>query len=205
MKITKELLNKHSKGLCTEDERKAVEAWFEMDETSETGLRMFTGKEVNKERIWSRVLQDLPLMRTQSGTYKIIPLYRSVVRYAAAVSILLITFFGGRFSASSAKATEIIEKSPKNMLYIYGGNGAEAYVPGQEYKIKFDGQVKLLNGSLMEKTINVGNQTFTLGSNGTYYLSGSTASPTLLSSEILPNHISEQTLKGDFSILRIDR
>ena len=42
MKITKELLERHSKGLCTEEEKKAVEQWFEELEGPVMSTRSFT-------------------------------------------------------------------------------------------------------------------------------------------------------------------
>lgn len=206
MKITKELLERHSKGLCTEEEKKAVEQWFEELEGPVMSTRSFTEIEENKKATWGKLSNLVPELEGNFGTdTRTIPLYHSIVRYAAVACIIFVSFFGGRFFASTANASEMIDKSPKDMLYIYGGNGAEAYVPGQEYKIRFEGLVKLFNGSMVEKKINVGEKAFTLKPFGIYYLAGSLANPVLLNDKILANRALENDLEGDFSILCIDQ
>ena len=206
MKITKELLNKHSKGLCSEEERIAVEEWFEMDEVPATGLRMFRGKEVNKERIWSRVLQDLPLMGNQSGSTRTIPLYKKLTRYAAAVCIIFAAFFGGRLSTGTANANPVMDKTPKDHLYITGGNGAKGNLPGESFNVKFDGNVRLFNGASGQKSIQVGDTCFILESHQTYYLSGSLEKPQLLSYwNVTGENYQNTKPEGYFSIRRTDK
>ena len=197
MKITKELLNKHSKGLCTEEERKVVEAWFEMDEGPATGLRMYIGDEVNKERIWSRVSQNIPLFGNQSGS-QTIPLYRRVARYVAVACIIFAAFLGGRFSASSANANNIVDKSPKDLLYVYGENGSYAQIEGEKYDVKFDGKLKLFNGSDKPKVITCGTKEFQMEPFQTYLLDGSYHDPKMISKDFDDQYFNH--LKGDFSI-----
>ncbi|MEM0940762.1 MAG: hypothetical protein AAGI25_13365 [Bacteroidota bacterium] len=211
MTITKELLKRYHQGLCTKEEKRTVEKW--LNDADDASFLFHSEAEkkfqTHQDLIWSKMTKEAPELnisksRSSHQEMPTIPLYHSVVRYAAAVSILLVTFFGGRFSASSVKATEIVGKNQRDMLYIYGGKGVGGYVQGQEFKIKFDGQVKLFNGSLVEKTINVGRKAFTLNAYCTYYLRGSTDSPTLLDNDHLPEEAFKNNLKGDFSILRIN-
>ncbi|MEM6815132.1 MAG: hypothetical protein AAF600_12235 [Bacteroidota bacterium] len=208
MKITKELIKRHGLGLSTQEERKAIEEWFERLDDSSTGPKASIDRDENRKQIWFKIAQAIPEFSRYPGhgpNTSVIPLHRRVVRYTAAACILLLTFFGGRFSANTANASTVVDKTPKDMLYIYGGNRAEACLPGQEYKIKFDGQIKLFNDSFMEKTINVGGKAFTLRSYSTYYLSGSVKNPTLLKGQTTHNDPFENGLKGDFLIVRTDK
>ncbi|MEM0942300.1 MAG: hypothetical protein AAGI25_21290 [Bacteroidota bacterium] len=208
MKITKELIKQHGLGLSTEKERKAIEEWFERLDDPTSGPKASIDRDENRKQIWFKISQAIPELgrySSKESDTNVIPLHRRVIRYAAAACILLLTFFGGRFSANTANASTVVDKTPKDMLYIYGGNRAEACLPGQEYKIKFDGQIKLFNDSFMEKKIHVGGKAFTLSSYSTYYLSGSAKSPTLLSGQTTHDNPFENGLKGDFLIVRTDK
>ncbi|MEM6735249.1 MAG: hypothetical protein AAF620_04180 [Bacteroidota bacterium] len=211
MTITKKLLKRYHQGFCTKKEKRAVEKWLNDADDASFLLHSEAEKkfQTHQDFIWSKITREAPELNTSTNSsyhkkMPAIPLYRSIARYAAAISILLVTFFGGRFSTVSANATEIVDKSPKDMLYIYGDNGVSGHLQGQEFKIKFDGQLKLFNGSLAKKTIKIGKKAFLLNAYGTYYLRGSTDSPTLFDNDHLPEEAFDNNLKGDFSILQID-
>ncbi|MEM0942291.1 MAG: hypothetical protein AAGI25_21245 [Bacteroidota bacterium] len=55
MKITKELLQRHSLGICSEEEKRAVEEWFKIKEDVYAGLSMVKDQEINEKRIWSKL------------------------------------------------------------------------------------------------------------------------------------------------------
>ncbi|MEM6738199.1 MAG: hypothetical protein AAF620_19235, partial [Bacteroidota bacterium] len=103
MKITKELLKRHSQGLCTDEEKKAVEEWFETYENPFGDETIFDRNKIDREGIWSKLSEITTGLQGKPnfGNTQTIPLYRSVARYAAAACILLMTFFGGRFSANT--------------------------------------------------------------------------------------------------------
>lgn len=85
MKITKELLKRHSKGLCSEEERKAVEEWFKKIENHPKT----DGPRANKDRIWAKLSQDdLPKTRINLNPRKKVTFFNTMTRYAAAVLIL---------------------------------------------------------------------------------------------------------------------
>ncbi|MEM0942258.1 MAG: hypothetical protein AAGI25_21075 [Bacteroidota bacterium] len=203
MKVTTELLERHGMGLCTEEEKKAIKLWFEtLDDPS---MNLPVTPEVNEDRIWSKMSQSVPELQGYGGA-PTLPLHLRVVRYAAAACIIFAAFFGGRFSASTANANETIDKSSKDMLYVFGGNGAEGYLSGDQFKVGFDGVLRLYNNSFSQKTIHLGNTSFVLDSYQTYFLSGSAEKPRLISRKFKSADQSwKMELKGSFFIHRTDK
>ncbi|MGD1894469.1 MAG: hypothetical protein ACFB15_28225 [Cyclobacteriaceae bacterium] len=211
MRITKKLLKKHGRGLCTEEERKAVEEWFEMDETLETGLAVFSSEEVNKERIWSKVTQELPSLKSQkppiSKGKRVVPLYKRVIRYAAVACMLIGSFFIGYFSALPSASADTIKKAKQltDVLHIYGGDSAYGKMDGSRYRVEFNGSLRLYNGAGQPKHIVCGEREFTLKPFQTYYLTGSDQEPILTEeSELADSYNAHAELEGGFSALRLD-
>ena len=90
MKITEEILKRHAQGLCTEEEKRAVEEWFKKDVIPESELGEVKDKDPKKARVWSQLRQAVPQLENQSGSIgPVIPLYKRVMRYAAVAIILL--------------------------------------------------------------------------------------------------------------------
>ena len=92
MKITAELLDKYGKGLCTQEERNAVETWMEVQSGFETigdqipeGIEN-TELEIVQERLWNRINEtrkDFP--RNSGKSY----LRLNRIMLAASVAILV--------------------------------------------------------------------------------------------------------------------
>ena len=78
MKITKELLKRHGMGLCTTEERKAVEEWFDRLEGPMMSIRSFQEIEENKKETWNKLSKMVPELDGHVATdrLKSIPLYR---------------------------------------------------------------------------------------------------------------------------------
>lgn len=106
MNITKELLERHSKGECSDLEKKAVEKWMSMQEDAATGLEMVDETAIDDTKIWAKVQQLSPELEVSSGDLPTAnPLYKRVLRYAAAAIILFtVGFFGYRAYFSDAQA-----------------------------------------------------------------------------------------------------
>ena len=205
MKITKELLQRHSLGICSEEEKKAVEEWFSAKEDSDTGLLMVNDEQINEKRISFKLGQLSPELQSLHTPGQTIPLYRKVARYAAAACILLMTFFGGRFSVSTAHGAAIAKEAPKDLLYLFGSNGAKEQFPGNEFNIKIAGTIRLNNSAFSYKTIKVGDTSFKLAPNNHYFLSGTTENPILKDAGSPDFENQEPDLKGAFSLSRIDQ
>lgn len=89
MKVTPELLKKYAEGKCTEAEKEFIENWLpgDVDITSE-----FSEEKVKHAtaQMWQQITADID----DNPTSVTIPLYKRVMRYAAAVIILFtIGFF----------------------------------------------------------------------------------------------------------------
>ncbi|MEM0940543.1 MAG: hypothetical protein AAF600_10020 [Bacteroidota bacterium] len=200
MKTTKTLLEKHGMGLCTEEEKKAIERWFETLDDPSLSLTIDDEDDYDDESIWSKMSQDLPELENQMSerTAKKIVFFQNSFKYAAAACFALVVFFGGRFSVGTATASPALKDPTANHLFIYGGNGAKGNLPGDDFKVQFNGTIKLYNNGLSNKTIIVGDSSFVLESHRYYYLLGDLENPKLRS-----NHGSEQPLEGDFILSRI--
>ena len=172
MKITKKLLERHGLGLCSEEERKAIERWFETLDDPSLDLKTDSTPEFDKEYTWSKMTQDLPELenRMSLGKAKRIQLFKDSMRYAAAACFVIGIFFFGRISVTNVSATEIIDKSPKDILYVYGENGSYAQMDGGKYNVQFDGKLKLYNDSDEPKVILCGAKKFEMEPFKTYLL-----------------------------------
>ncbi|MEM0941866.1 MAG: FecR domain-containing protein [Bacteroidota bacterium] len=100
MKITKELLERHSIGLCTEEEKKAVKEWFDTPENPSQEAQNKVSLKINRKRLWSRISRVSPEFQGAPGTRNngTIPLHKRMMRYAAAAIIL---FTAGFFTYQS--------------------------------------------------------------------------------------------------------
>lgn len=198
--VTKELIEKYHLGLCSPEEKKLVEDWLDS-----AVHQIDLTPEKDDDKIRQQIWQTLTPIISGDDQAQVVPLYKKLTKYAAVASIVLAVFFAGRLSVNMGYAHPVVDKTPKDHLFIFGGNGARGNLPGQAFKVQFDGRLKLYNGALTSKCIKVGNQEFVLEPYQTYYLSGSVEKPILLNSKQLPgNDFDLMSLKGDFSILRLD-
>ncbi|MEM0940249.1 MAG: hypothetical protein AAGI25_10750 [Bacteroidota bacterium] len=208
MKITKELLRRYGLGICTEEEKKAVEKWLDTPEYPSMRISTAEKPKADSDEIWSQLSKGRPQLEEPMSLMKArnIVLFKNVTKYAAAACILFATFFGGRFSANTANASEPVDNYPEDHLYIFGRDDTEGHLKGNEFEIAFNGKIKLFNGAIGIKTINVGDTSFNLEPYQIYYLEGTLKEPKLSNNNHSRDdlHNNEQ-LTGDFSILRTDK
>lgn len=194
MKINKILLQRFFDGTCSESERKEVEAWLKLEEHDELLHFDQTTKNLYKKLIWQNLAQDLPIRENN----QVIPFYKRLSKYAAVTFFVLAVFSAGRFSVHAGYAnTEVVKKS-KEMLHVYGENGSYAQIEGEKYDFRFDGIIKIYNGSSSHKVITCGAKEFKLQPFQTYFLIGSHTQPQLLPGQL--DEELENLLAGDFSI-----
>lgn len=200
MEISRELLKKYALGTCTDRERKAVEDWLSLDEGYEN-IQYRELFESRKEIIQERIHKRLWPLETRFWNYT-----KKGLRYSAAACILLVTFLGGRVSAKSNQPTKSIVPELNEGLYIIGGNGAYGELPGERFRLEFDGRLRLFNASKTEQTIMVGDSIFGLDQGRAFILTGSTKMAEI--SAVDNNPIRDKKAndtEGDFSLLRLDR
>lgn len=208
MKITREVLKRYGLGLCSEEERKAIEEWIETLDDPSMRLSTRVRPMVNTDRLWSKIAQERPEVKEQMSARKVrnIILLQNAMRYAASACFLLAAFLGGRFSVGSTMASPTVDKAPKEHLYIFGGNEARTQILGDSFQIKFDGAIRLYNSGLATKTIQVGDTSLILPSQKNIFLSRSSENPKIRIHNSTPKYGRDQaaTLSGDFSVHRLD-
>ncbi|MEM0941446.1 MAG: hypothetical protein AAGI25_16915 [Bacteroidota bacterium] len=204
MKVTRELLKRYGLGLCTEQERKEIEKWFDTLDDPSSRLSKSFRPTFDDELIWSKMSKKRPQLSKTLNFKKAknLLVFNSVVRYAAAACFALVVFFGGRFSVGTATASPTPKDPTANHLFIYGGDGAKGNLPGDAFEIDFDGTIKLYNNGLSNKTIIVGDSSFILESNRYYYLTGNIENANLKGYSFSKSDF-EQPLKGGFLLSRI--
>lgn len=200
MKITSSLLKKYTSGQCTPQEVKLVEDWLSTSEDD----AVLSPQEIGDS---PKVIRDnlYTSLFNAGDNSASLPLYSKLSRYAAAACVIFAAFFGGRFSANTANATMAVDPHPKDHLYISGGNGSQGNLSGKVFKVSFDGSLRLYNGSMNPKSIQVGDTAFVLEARHYYYLQGSVNKPSLIK-ETYSTYDFGDTFKpeGYFSILRLD-
>ncbi|MEM6845823.1 MAG: hypothetical protein AAF632_26675 [Bacteroidota bacterium] len=225
MIITKELLRRFHEGLCTEEERRAVERWLSTpdDIPAEVDLDATRIFEESRESVWAKITDmqsELTPSSREGEPRKVIPLHRRVSRYAA-VACIIIGIFAAGFSTGftfAKPSVDTVKQSKQlitssGLLHIYGGNGVYGVVTEDHYRVEFEGRLALYNEAQHSKRIVCGEQEFTLEPRRTYYLSGSHRQAILVIDEDwgmdtywgINTYSGEQPeLVGDFSFLRLD-
>ncbi|MEM9833807.1 MAG: hypothetical protein AAF944_24470 [Bacteroidota bacterium] len=198
--VDSELLKKYHRGLCTDEEKQAVEQWLASGGFEGALDLPDSEKAARKQQIWQTIAR-----RAGWTEPKVVPMYRRVARYAAVACIVFAAFFGGRFSVSTANATNTVDKTPKDMLHIYGGNGAYAKMNADRYQLRFEGMLKLHNKAEQHKQIVCGEQEFTLEPHKTYFLSGSDRKAHLMTEyDFLGTYHNRILLASGFSALKLN-
>ncbi|MEM9389689.1 MAG: hypothetical protein AAGA02_04400 [Bacteroidota bacterium] len=200
MEVTRELIKKYLRRECSEEERQHIEKWLE----SEEGEKAFPDESKLPQlasEMWKNISED---MESHDQT-PVIPLHHRVVRYAAAACVIFAAFFGGRFSTGTVNATPTPADPWADHLFIVGDNGVKGNLPGDVFKVGFEGTIKLYNSSMAQKTIQVGDTSFALDPHQVYYLNGNTANPRLRDQSMNKLHGQPESLEGDFSIRRIKK
>ncbi|GAA3627355.1 hypothetical protein [Flavivirga jejuensis] len=198
MKITKELLKKYNQGKCTDAEKKEIELWLLVEDDHMTLSEEEFGDSIQniKQKLHTTLFEH------QSKS-KVLPLYRTVMRYTAVACFIIAVFFAGRFSTTSnTSMAEAITEQQSNNLFVYGGDETHVKITGDVFSLQFNGSLKLNNDSKSKKTIKVGDNTYILIPKQTYYLMGNNHKSTLIADNTPHRSVPKifSMLKGDFSI-----
>ena len=192
IKVDNKLIKKYHLGLCSPQEEEAVSKWLESSEFNEELI--LESNVDHKQVMWQNISKDLNL----TGT-KVVPLYKKVIKYASVACLIMGVFFAGRYSTTDIPIYEIT-KVQQSTLLVYGGNGTYAKIPGDNFSLQFDGQLKLYNGSSSIKTVKVGNASYTLEPFKSYVLMGDIEKSSLIASLGFESMDEYGGLKGDFSV-----
>ncbi|MGD1895062.1 MAG: hypothetical protein ACFB15_31270 [Cyclobacteriaceae bacterium] len=207
MRITKELLKRYGRGVCTEEERKAIEKWLDQPEYPELRVSTKERPKADSDEIWSILSEGRPQLKKQMSHQKArnLVLFNHVTRYAAAACIIIGAFFIGYFTALPSAQADTVKKGIQftNVLHVYGGDGTYGVVTENRYRVEFEGRLKLYNEAPHPRQIVCGEQEFTLEPRRTYYLSGSHRQASLAAAESPePAYDDKQPeLVGDFSVV----
>ncbi|MEM6735321.1 MAG: hypothetical protein AAGC64_12065 [Bacteroidota bacterium] len=188
MKITHELLQKYARGQCNLVEEAAIEAWLQSEESESSDL-----SSVEIANMQTRMMKNFE----QRQTTKVIPLYKKFARFAAAAAVILMAFGAGYF-VDKGHSEQIVRKEVKedDGIIIYGANGVSGRIPGESFKLNFDGQLKLFNPSNSIKTVVVGLVTYILKPQKDYYIYGNIDNSSIL----VGNFEKPIRLEGHFGI-----
>ena len=147
MKITKELLRRHLLGLCTEEEKRAVEDWLEMEENSSTGFYLIKGDERKKQQIWSQLSRDFPELNeeTTAKTPGVIPFSKRFIQYATAAIVLFTAgFFCYRTLSDSFGTGESEQSIALKTINTQRGEKRTIKLPdGSTIKLNYETEVKV--------------------------------------------------------------
>ncbi|MEM0940424.1 MAG: hypothetical protein AAGI25_11660 [Bacteroidota bacterium] len=198
MEINKELLRRYADGECTNAEKKRVEDWL-----SERDVISGEFDELEIQREFNVRWTAIESLMERDGGAKVIPLYKKLTRYAAVVCITVAIFVAGRYS-TTPEINELVSQEStieEQVLVIYGGDGGYGKIPGDSFKLSFDGQLKLYNASNNIKTISVGQMTYILQPKKTYYLYGNVESSSMIAGyNDIERPIQPRDLIGHFGI-----
>ncbi|MEM1339254.1 MAG: hypothetical protein AAGF96_15955 [Bacteroidota bacterium] len=200
MKITNELLKKYAEGQCTDEEKAHIEKWMTSATTAdeEVFVKEF---EPHKESTWRSILVKVTEKHPET-----LSIFRTVIKVSAAASILFAAFLGGRVSANVNLPTPDSSLKLNEHLYIYSGKRSYGNLPGELFKVQFDGRIRLYNASKKTQKLMVGDSVFTLHPERNYFLTGSTESPELTTGrdKIIGTNGNNPVPSG-FAILRIHK
>lgn len=230
MKITDELILRYFSNKCTEKERLFIEEWLKSNEYDSSELtddeliklgkstweaieksnhesfrradRAVLKENIEQKRVWFQLLQAIPKLKGREGSKTIFP-HKKLTKYAAAACVIIGVFVGGLLTGFTY-AKPLVNTEPGDLLYIYSAQGVQGKLKGEQFQMRFDGKLKMYNGSLNPKIIICGDQQFVLEPRQAYYFSGSDDKIHLLDDrQILYQDADPFLPEGYVSIVRI--
>lgn len=193
MKVTPELLKKYANDQCTPEEKAFLESWIPGNE--DILVKMLPEKvAMYRLREWNRLQLQI------KGQGRVIPLYKKITRYATAACIAIVFFGAGYLYKGNTSQIAQKELKEKQGIIVYGENGNSGSILGESFKLNFDGALKLFNNSNSVKTIVVGEMTYVLEPQKTYFITGNISSSSLMT--ISDNYKDRISLKGYFGIIK---
>ncbi|MEM6737295.1 MAG: hypothetical protein AAGC64_12685 [Bacteroidota bacterium] len=207
-RITPELLKRYYSDGCTQEEKRLVEQWIELeDEEDSMNEISASAHDMIQKGAWEKIQQKVQLNQIVDEGSKVIPLYKKLTRYAAAACLAMAIFAAGRYSSNSQSkdpltATQRLDK--KGYLTVFGGNGAQGKIQGETFDISLNGELKLFNSSAYTMSVHCGERVYEIEPKRTYYLSGNEERSSLISSENLANsQFQDFRLEGYFLVRNV--
>ncbi|MEM0940990.1 MAG: hypothetical protein AAGI25_14560 [Bacteroidota bacterium] len=184
MEINKELLRRYSIGLCSPEEKEAVDTWLRSEEDAPFNLTVKQDAEfdLEEEKIWFKVSQEVPMLKrgSVSKKSKIIPLYQRITSYTVAACLALLIFAGGilisdQFDSSDTRASEVVnnleaQKFAKDLLYVTSNNSKPKKVSLENCEINFEGVIRLYSTSSSANEIICNGQQIKIEPGKAYFL-----------------------------------
>jgi transmembrane sensor len=107
------LLDKYNAGLCTEEEKAAVESWYlKLSSTDVEGLDIASAART-KAMVWSSLIANEPVLKTRRQWY-----------LASAAAVFVIGFAGYFYLSPATTAQQLAVHQPKNNKIVPGSNKA---------------------------------------------------------------------------------
>jgi len=171
-RVDGKLLEKYYTGRCTPEERKRVEAWLESGEAHETPDLPENVKMSHKAQMWHNIMGEIDIAQPAAKT---IPIYKKVIRYAAAACVAITLIGTGYFYGINNDITVISAFTAEvpGQLHISTGADKTAKIDGDQFRIQFEGFLQLYNASNSKMSITAGGKSYVLKPSKVYYLTGS--------------------------------
>jgi len=197
--VNEKLIKKYINGGCTPEEKEQVEAWLH-NTTVPKEDDYFKEFAASKDRVWNEIRPDIP-----GKQRKVVPLHKTITRYAAAACLAVGLFSGGYFTALESSTTDYAQTSQNTSqgnLQITFEGGRTTQIPGNQFELLFDGKIKLSNLSDEPKTIICGEQTLLLQAGESYLLDRNKNRVSMIAASDAENRSPDfsRLLKGDFTI-----
>ncbi|MEO1099687.1 MAG: FecR domain-containing protein [Bacteroidota bacterium] len=140
MKITRELLIKYSRGECTKNEIVSIEEWLSSNEDDAMLSDIEFGDSIRNVR--HKLLGSLPELQAEP---KVIPLYKRVMRYAAAVTILFaIGFFAYNYFVDSIQQGDLAYFEDYSSIHTQRGQKRTVKLSdGSTIRMNYETEVKV--------------------------------------------------------------
>jgi len=150
--VNEKLIRKYINGGCTLEEKKQVEAWLHNTTVPKEDdyVKEFAA---SKDRVWNEIRPDIP-----GKQRKVVPLHKSLTRYAAAACLAAGLFVSGYYLSESdsdnsllAQETGTIEykTTPKSRIVQFADDR------GDKSLIQFEGELLIKNQSGSNKQMTV--------------------------------------------------
>ena len=193
MKISNELLRKYIRGECNPNEKKAVENWMESSEVQGNLAeeQLATSIDSIREKLFSEIF-------AKSSRGRIIPLYKKVLKYTVAASIVLAVYMAGALLPNpfkketvSVKIVEVGYPEPAPALYVSTFEGKAEKIIAKEYNINFEGLIRIYSDSDETQTVICNGKRIELEPRMAYFLLDSKANSFYRLDESSASNVSE--------------
>lgn len=149
MKVSKDLIERYHQGLCSPDEREAVEQWLLEDEDTSLFPMERLDKKTTKEEIWEQLQRDI--IQANIPQHKSLSIKRNLKSYAsaAAVVLFLLAAFGlwnrekVTIQAPQFAQNEKLTGLNTELFDIELGNESQATFDRQNDLVDFCGMIKI--------------------------------------------------------------